>query len=218
MKKYLLFMLVITAICCAGCKKDSTPNNGAPVTTGSFMPVTTGSTWAYVYNESDINDTVTVTMNASNTTLNGKTYYTANAISKQSGTVGIYFYEKDHVFAMRSFNYYANAILELQLYNDTATVNNSWISYPTDNGSIGNIPVREISTIEEKGETKLFGGQTFTNVEHTEVDIQYDLGAGYETKYIYDYYLAKGIGILGYNLRALNDFIESEGILKYTIK
>jgi hypothetical protein len=218
MKRFLLFILAIASVCIAGCKKDAPPGNGAPSAADSYMPVTSGSSWTYVLNTPSSIDTVTVKMNASNITTNGKTYYTANATSKQSGLVGIYFYEKDHIYATRNFNNYANAILELQLYNDTATINHSWTSYPSDNGSIDNVPIRAISTIEEKGETKVFGGNTYTNVVHTEVDIQYDLGSGYETTYIYDYYLAKGIGILGYNLRALNEFVESESILSYSIK
>jgi hypothetical protein len=218
MKRFLLFILAIAGVCIAGCKKDAPPGNGAPPAADSYMPVTAGSSWVYFVNTSSSIDTVTVKMNTSNVTTNGKTYYTANATSKQNGLVGIYFYEQNHIYATRNFNIYANAILELQLYNDTATINHSWISYPSDNGNINNIQVRAISTIEQKGETKVFANNTYTNVVHTEIDIQYDYGSGYQTAYIYDYYLAKGIGILGYNFRALNEFVESEGILSYSIK
>jgi hypothetical protein len=219
MRKYLLVILALTAVCYAGCKKEAQAGNGAPASADSYMPVTVGSSWTYFISTTSNNDTLTVKMNTTNVTTGGKTYYTANATSKQSGLAGIYFYEKDHVYATRNFNNYANAILELQLYNDTATINRSWVNFPSDYGTIGNIPVRAINTVEERGETKLFGGKTYTNVVHTEIDIQYDLGSGYETKYIYDYYLAKGIGILGYNLRAFGgEFVETEAISNYVVK
>lgn len=220
MRKYLLFILAITGVCLAGCKKDVqvAPGNGAPPSADSYMPVTSGSSWTYFIQTSYSKDTVTVQMNNSNASLNGKNYFTANAHSTDGAANGIYFYEKNHVYATRNFNAYANAVLELQLYNDTASINHSWTSIPADGGAINNIPVRAISTIEQKGETKQFAGKTYTNVVHVEIDIQYDLGSGYETTYVYDYYLAKGIGILGYNLTALGEFVEIEGLLDYTVK
>jgi hypothetical protein len=220
MRKYLLFILGVAGFCFAGCKKnvEVIPNNGAPPAADSYMPVTAGTSWTYFIQTDNSLDTVTVKMNSSNVNLNGKTYYTANSLTKKGIANGIYFYEKNHVYATRNYNSYADAVLELQLYNDTASVNNSWVSLATDDGTVNNIPLRAISTIEEKGETKVYQGKTFTNVVHVEVDIQYDFGAGYETTQIYDYYLAKGIGILGYNLRALGAFVEAEGIIDYTIK
>jgi hypothetical protein len=218
MKRYLLIIMGITAICYTSCKKETTPNNGAPSSADSYMPVTSGSVWTYGIYTKYSSDTVTVKMNTANVVLNGKTYYTANATPNHGGAYGIYFYEKDHVFAIRSFNNYANAVLELQLYNDTATINNSWISSPTDSGKIDNSPVRTISTIMQKGITKVFSGKTYTNVVQVQVDIQYDLGGGYQDTDIYVYYLCKGIGILGYTSTFLGESTEDESIISYSIK
>jgi hypothetical protein len=217
MKKYLLIILLITSVCYYGCKKD--PANNGPSSANSYMPVTPGSNWTYINSSQGFTDTVNVTMNSATTAVNGKTYFTANTLSKKTGSNAVYFYEANHLFALRSFNVYTNTILELQLYNDTATVNSRWIYIPVDGGLIDSQPVRAISTIEQKDETKLFAGKTFNNVIHTEVDIQYDFGSGFVTSYIYDYYLARGIGVLGYNLRALgSNVVETQGISTWTVK
>lgn len=218
MKKYLLIILPLIALCYAGCKKDAPKGNGAPPAADSFLPVTAGSSWTYFIHTKYSSDTVTVKMSANNVTMNGKKYYTAIANSERFGSSGIYFYEANHVYAIYDFNNYANAILELQLYNDTATINHGWISSPTDNGKVGNTPIRTVSTIVDKNGTKVFSGKTYTNVIHTTVDVQYDLGAGYESTYVYEYYLVKGIGIIGYTATGLGESLENEGIISYDIK
>lgn len=216
--RYLLIIMVIATFCYTSCKKETTPNNGAPPSANSFMPVTSGSVWTYGIYTKYSSDTVTVKMNTANVVLNGKSYYTANVTPKHGGAYGIYFYEKDHVFAIRSFNNYANAVLELQLYNDTATINNSWISSSTDDGKIDNSPVRAVTTITQKGITKIFSGKTYTNVVQVQVDIQYDLGGGYQDTDSYIYYLCKGVGILGYTSTFLGESTEDESIISYSVK
>lgn len=216
MKKYLVIISAAIVCCYVSCRKD--PGNGAPPSSNSYMPVTAGSTWTYFFNEQNTTDTLIVKMTGATSTQDGKIYYNATTTSKKFGGSTLYFYQANHVFITRNLNAYANATLELQLYNDTATVNHPWVYLPTDDGKVNGVPARAISTIEQKGETKLFAGKTFTDVVHVEVDIQYDLGSGYQTVLKYDYYLAKGIGILGYNLTALNQFVELEGILDYNVK
>jgi hypothetical protein len=217
MKNYLFIILAAIAICYAGCKKD--PGNGAPSSADSYMPVTAGSTWTYFVYEQGITDTLTVKMSGVRSTLYGKIYYNATNTSKPTGVSTSYFYIGKHLYATRDFNPIANSPLELQIYNDTATINHSWISSPTDSTSrVNGILARVMSTIRQTGEVKVFLGKTFTNVIHTQVDFQYNFGSGYATAFTYDYYLAKGIGILGYNLSSLGGTVKTEGIISYNVK
>ena len=95
MKKYLLIILLITSVCYYGCKKEAA-NNG-PSSANSYMPVTVGSNWTYINNSQDFTDTVNVTMNSATAVVNGRTYFTANTLSKKTGANAVYFYETDHV-------------------------------------------------------------------------------------------------------------------------
>lgn len=216
MKRYLIIFLAVVTCCYVSCKKDT--GNGAPPSANSYMPVTAGSTWTYLFSEQGSNDTLTVKMTGATSTQNGHIYYNATTQSKKGGASTLYFTQYNHLFITRNLNYYANETLELQLYNDTASVNQPWTYLVTDDGKINGVPARAISTMGPINETKTFAGKTYNNVVHVMVEVQYDVGSGYRTSLLYDYYLAKGIGILGYNLRALNDFVELEGILSYDVK
>jgi hypothetical protein len=219
MKGYLLIAIATAIICSTGCKKEkAVPNNGAPSSADSYMPVTSGSSWTYSINTKYSSDTLTVQMNSANAAVNGKTYYTADATPAHGGAYGIFFYQKDHVYAIRSFNTYANAVLELQLYNDTASINKSWISSPTDSGKVGTTPIRVVSTIMQKGISKVFSGKTYNNVVQVQVDIQYNLGGGFDDTDVYTYYLGKGVGILGYTSLFQGESTEDEAIISSTIK
>src|SRR6201986_5235592 len=207
MRKYLT-ILAMACVCCSGCKKSSPqPTNGAPSSANSYLPVTAGSSWVYAVTSRYSSDTITVKMNTTNATVNGKTYYTANSTSKHNGSTGIYFYEGNHVYAIHSFNTYADTILDLQIYNDTASVFKSWTSIPVPSGKIGNTPVQVVSTIVQTGLTKTFSGKTYTDIVVVTVDIEYDnLGGGfYQDTSDYVYYLAKGVGIVAYTSTFLGE-------------
>src|ERR1700761_3573405 len=126
MKRCLLIFAVAAMVCLAACKKDVQKQitNGAPSSADSYLPVTSGSSWTYYVGTKYSADTVTVKMNTANATENGKTYYTAIATSKRNGQSGTFFYEKDHIYAIHSFNIYADTVVDLQVYNDTASLFN----------------------------------------------------------------------------------------------
>ena len=211
----------MACVCYSGCKKSSPqPTNGAPLSANSYLPVTSGSSWVYAVTSRYSTDTVTVKMNTTNATIDGKTYYTANSTSKHSGSAGIYFYEGNHIYTIHSFNIYADTILDLQIYNDTASVFKSWTSIPVPSGKIGNTPVQVVSTIFQRGLTKTFSGKTYTDVVAVTVNIEYDnSGAGYyQDTSDYVYYLAKGVGIVAYTSTFLGEANEDEQIISSDVK
>ena len=213
-----LFIILAVVVVCGSCKKSSP----APSTASdSYFPLTTGSSWAYLDVEQGLNpDTATTQITGATTVFNNKTYYNAATSSKNKGLGTDYFYTGQHVYTIRSLNAYAGEIIELQLYCDTASVGISSYGVPTDSGDIEGLPVRTVNTIIAKDIPLLLNGVHYPNVVHSRVDFQYDYktGNGFETNFTYDFYLAKGIGMIAYDLNILGSTTEQEVLLKYSAK
>jgi hypothetical protein len=217
MKRNLLVILALVTLFYTSCKKDRA--NAAPSSADSYFPVTAGSTWRYYDLVQDgSTDTITIKMLGSTSTINNKTYYNVSSTSTNNGAGTEYFYAANHMYAIRALNAYAGTVIELKLFNDTASVGNNLVSTPTDNGLVDVIPARTINTVIAKDLTKTINGQTFTNVIHTQVDFQYDYSGVYQTGFLYDFYLAKGIGMIESQLTILGSTYEEEVILDYSIK
>ncbi|HWD88806.1 MAG TPA: hypothetical protein VG367_11810 [Mucilaginibacter sp.] len=214
MKKGLLPVLFFGVFCFWGCKKEHAVTPAGD----NYLPVTEGSTWKYSYSsDGGATDTLTLKMIGGTTQIKGKTYYNALSTYKQGSSQG-YFYTGNHVYSTRSIAIGASVAMEFQLLNDTASVGYRWISSPTDDGMLGGKPARTVNTIIEKNISRTINGTTFSNVSHTQVQLQYDLGSGFETTVTYDFYLAKGIGLIENDSNTLDTFYETETLFNYTIK
>ncbi|MBS1530428.1 MAG: hypothetical protein JSU01_08985 [Bacteroidetes bacterium] len=214
MTKCLMPVLFFGAFCFFGCKKDRAVTPSA----GNYLPVTGGSSWKYSYmSDGGTTDTLTLTMTGATTLINGKTYHNVTSAYKQGTSQG-YFYTGNHIYTTRSVAVGSNVAMEFQLLNDTASVGYQWISYPTDDGMLGGKPARTVNKIVEKNISRTINGKTFSNVSHTQVWLQYDLGSGFETTITYDFYLAKGIGLIENDSNTLDTFFETETLFDYTIK
>jgi hypothetical protein len=219
MKKTCLIILAFAALFITGCKKDSSNKPSGSTASNSYLPVTSGSTWRYLIDiAAGGTDTLTIKMTGATATINGKTYYSATSASKTLGSSPGYFYSANHIFAMRGTNAAAGFSIELQLLNDTVAVGHTWTTSPTDNGYINGYPARTVNTIVEKNISKVIGGKNFTNVMHTQIDLQYDFGSGFESFGGYDVYLAKGIGMIELDSSILGTLYETETIMDYTVK
>ncbi|HEY2581063.1 MAG TPA: hypothetical protein VGI43_04620, partial [Mucilaginibacter sp.] len=69
-----------------------------------------------------------------------------------------------------------------------------------------------------KNLTRTLGNKTYTNVIHSQIDFQYDYSGGYANGFIYDFYLAEGIGIIESQLTILGSVYEEQILMDYTIK
>ena len=214
MKSGLKAVLFLAVFCFFSCKKDK---NEAP-SLNDYLPLTNGSAWKYSYaSDGGSTDTLTITMTGGTTRINGKTYYNVTSTYKQGFSLG-YFYAGNHFYATRTVALGSNVAMEFQLLNDTASVGYHWISSPTDDGTVSNIPAQTINTIMEKGISRVENGRTFSGVIHTRVELQYNYGSGYQTYITYDFYLAKGVGLIESDANTLDSFFETENLFDYTIK
>ncbi|HWB64178.1 MAG TPA: hypothetical protein VG603_11745, partial [Chitinophagales bacterium] len=66
--------------------------------------------------------------------------------------------------------------------------------------------------------SKTINGKNYPNVIHTQAELQYDLGSGYITAGVYDFYLAKGVGLIELSLDMNGSNYETETLTSYTIK
>jgi len=214
MKQGLLPVLFLIVFGLFGCKKDQV---AAPAR-NEYLPVSEGSVWKYSYaSDGGSTDTLVLKMTGGTTLINGKTYYNALSTFKQGSSQG-YFYAGDHIYSTRTVASGSGVAMELQLLNDTASVGYQWITSPTDDGMLGGKPARAVNKIIEKNMSKIVNGKTFSNVSHTQVQLQYDFGSGFETTLTYDFYLAKDIGLIENDSNILDTFYETETLFDYTIK
>jgi len=222
MKKRVLIILAFICIAFAGCIKPL--NDGSlpaatadAIAANSYFPVTSGTYWVYVVGSVAGNDTLTIKMQGTTSVINNKTYFNCISNSKQTGTNVGYVYATNHLFCTRSTSATAALTIEFQVLIDTAAIGYSWTTTPTDSGLINSYPVRTVNTIKEKDITKVINGKIFSSVIHTQVDLQYNYGTGFQSYTTYDYYFAKGIGMIEQDA-TISGLTQTETILGYSIK
>ncbi|MDO3628507.1 hypothetical protein [Mucilaginibacter sp. BT774] len=216
MRKIFAIMIIGGAILAAGCSKKNNP--GPSASADSYLPVSSGSTWTYNDVVGGNSSQLTITMTGATSIIGGKTYYAGTSVSPAKGTSTGYFYASNHFYSFRATSAAAGITIELQMGNDEQNVGYSWTTSPTDNGTVAGVPAKTVNTIKEKGITKVVNGKTFNNVIHTQIDLQYDLGTGFQSVAVYDIYLAKGVGMIENDTSVSGSPYEVETITGYTVK
>lgn len=230
MNKPLLIISALITLYITGCKLDlpdfettgTTPGTTTGTTSESYLPLTTGTTWKYisVYG-TGTSDTITQRVTGATETFNGKIYHTLALTSRLQGAANGYMYNGNHILRFRQSeaSQGISVTIDLQVLNDTAKVNSSWIGSVSDDGYVNGVRAQTINTVKERGISKVIGGKTFKDVINTEVALQYNFGSGFETITTYNFYVAKGIGIIATDsFVAGGGIIAKSAILEYTIK
>jgi hypothetical protein len=220
MKTWIVGLLIIltSLFFLSGCSKELSvetkqDSSGVVGPDTTYQPMETGSVW--VYQDSATMQTSTLTAVDSQVTINSKSYTVFQlAVAGQT---------KDEYFGINGHDYYSYGdfgdgliFIELLYINDTASVGYNW---QTNAGTINGFPAQDQGVIVETGISKTVGGNTYTNVIHSQVDLQYDFGSGYTTYATFDYYVAKGVGIISIasNFPSLG-FSEVLNLVSYNIK
>ncbi|NCD70329.1 hypothetical protein [Mucilaginibacter agri] len=197
------------------CKKSGADSPDT-ATSDTYQPLTLNSTWKYATDYPAV-DTTVMTMSSSTQTYGGKSYHVVQSKAKVIGNANTYFYNGNHVYNWRNSSAGAGDI-DFTYLNDTAKVNYTWKAKVTDDGTISGIPAQMLGKIIATGISKTVAGKAYTNVIHTTVQLQYALtGSTYSTFATYDFYVAKGIGII--EMDASTYGVKSTfKLLSYTIK
>ncbi|MES2265491.1 MAG: hypothetical protein V4520_01945 [Bacteroidota bacterium] len=236
MKKYLLLLLPVFVLCLGSCKKDpvdytgytssvnpNNPSTGTPTTNpnanDSYLPITTGSSWTY---ESDLTGVVQSSeahITGVITTINGQNYYEVKSATPGNENALQYYYVKDKKYKIMATTVREKVTVEFFILDDNLKVGDEWTATMSPDGLVNGVPGRTVSKIIESGITKTVRNKTYTNVIHTHMIVQYNygLGNGFEDSGTYDYYLAKGVGLIQTDAE-LFGFKSSSYLSKYTIR
>ena len=213
MKKLLpfiaLFILGIANSCTKMAGYNVTPataTTGTTGTTGStgtttaststdYLPLTAGTFWTYMETVGSTIDTVTNKLTGTTSTINGKLYYNITSTSQKTGTTTGYFSAIDHVYTERT-TVSGIGTVEFLYLKDNLAVGGTWTTSFSDSGTINGLPSQLLGKITEINISHTVQGKTYSSVIHTTLQIQYNYGTGFTTASTYEFYTAKGIGII----------------------
>lgn len=195
------------------------PSPSNPSNTASYQPLTAHSYWKY---KDSLTGMVTQSTMLNKTKLiNSRTYNASlSNMGQQIDTSWV---------AVDGPNYYAYADaagmstgapvkLLFHYLNDTASVGYNW---QYDAGHVNGFPASIKTTIMERGITHTVEGKTYKDVIRTRLELYYDIMGTVMKVATYDYYVAKGVGIV--RIRTFIDgagmnFTSSGNLLEYQVK
>jgi hypothetical protein len=217
--KHRFYLCAAMLLLLASCKLDKPNYSQYNASVNSYQPTTKDSYWTYQENASGELDTNTTTMTGSSTVINNRTYYQARTAYRSQifPTDSGYFSHDGHIYT--ALSKIADDTLDTYYLNDTTAVNGTWISKVNSKGTINGVSTRIAGQIVEKNISRTINGKSFTNVIHTKFYYQQDdgTGAGFTTVITFDYFIAKGIGIIEQDATGVG-FTTVETILDYSIK
>ena len=221
MKKLFPIILTLAIIICGCGLKDVVGPISGTSSSDSYQPVSTGSTWTYNNQVLGIADyTSTIKMTGATTTINGNKYYAYNMTSAQLGAATGYYAQGGNMYRSRGTSLQAGVTVDMLYLDNNKAVGTTWTDKINDSGTVNGVPGRFVGKILEKNISKTIGGHTFNNVIHVTLDLQYDYaqGGGFETVMTYDYYVAKGVGLIEMDASLLGNVFSRENIVTYDIK
>jgi hypothetical protein len=227
-KPGIAIILFLPSFYLLSCQKEVDRNTLSPAggnggagnnTQGSFHPTSAGSWWKY--KDTATGSTSTSTIVNRTKTING-ILYTAivgeNSAQKDTAWIAspqpnYYMYEKG-----TSPNTGASYDVTFHYLNDTASVGYNW-QYTAGQGNGFTAYIQTI--IVERNINMTVGGKSFNNVIHTRLIWSYDILGTVMEVMSYDYFIAKGVGIIkvrseGQNL--LSGFKACYDLIDYSIK
>jgi hypothetical protein len=184
----------ITVLC--GCQKEIASSGEIPPDTDttpsseSYIPLSVGTFW--VYEDSATGSTDTATVLSDEWVHDNITFKKVKITSSGSAD------ESYSYYGIREHNYYIygeeNGInITMLILNDLAEAGSTWVY---DMGLINGVPAKGTGTIVEKNITYTVAGETYQNVIRTQYVMSYNLMGTFVDFATYDFYFAKGKGII----------------------
>jgi len=206
MKKNTLTILLIVLIAFTqSCKKDgaSTPTIG---TNSDYQPTTANSFWKFKDSTTGLINTLTSV--GTSKLINGEVYSVFSSASLLAGSSEGYFQKKnkDYTF-LNLFNVTGTSSgsnFAIKYLNDSLPAGSKW-DYTL--GTLNGANTKATTTIKAKGGNLTVEGKTYADIIHTQSDILSDLSAlsmGWVKVAQYDFYAAKGVGIVKIEINVLH--------------
>ncbi len=176
-----------------GCQKTIEPYTGGGATDSSYFPLSANSYWKY-HDSEYISQVTTETSLGVQIDYNGKKY-NKFLLAQSSSADTAYFTRQGAEYYNYQYETVSGAVIQLEtlFLNDTASVGYTW---QQDAGTVNGFAARNNGIIMEKNITVDVEGKTYNQVIHTQLELQYNLGGVYQTYATYDYFIAKGVGII----------------------
>jgi hypothetical protein len=224
MKKHFCFLFLVALNFFVSCQKEVADPDMQPPTSGTggqqvdtYMPLTKNTYWRY---KDSITGTVTVmTVLDKKKAISGRTY-TAVLGSNTAQTDTFYMTQQNRDY----YNYVwvnnggHSAVLVMHYLNDTASVGTTW-EYLAGQGN--GFAAYFKTTIVERDLTHTVLNRTYNDVIHTRMEMSYDIMGQRISAGIYEYYVAKNIGIVQVKNRLSMLGVElttSSDLMEYQIK
>ncbi|TSD63947.1 hypothetical protein FFF34_015380 [Inquilinus sp. KBS0705] len=214
-------LVVVLLVFINGCKKDTPDLNGYKPADhtydNSYMPLSKGSTWNYTSGSGEQMVKTSLTLTGDSTTINNRTYKLM--LNKTTGAPDKtqYYYNAQHLYSVSENA--GGVSLEYFCLNDQLFTGNTWNAKLTPTGLVNGVPGRISGQVVERNVTKIVLGKTYIYVIHTRLSVQYDYSHTGEYKEYgsYDYYFAKGVGIIQSNV-TLGGITKTSMLTDYTIQ
>lgn len=194
MKSSILSLLVILVLA-TGCKKDKDEEPGGVPKGDSYQPLTQGSFWKYKQTGLFAGE-YTLTATGTKKTVDGIEYVLMES-SGSGQSSSAYYGVKDNNYYLRVVGTSPGGLpFDLtQLYlNDKEAAGYTW---PFAAGHGNDFAAFAPGKIIERDLTMTVQGKSYTNVIHTQVKLSYEIPEfGTMGGMIYDYYMAKGVGVI----------------------
>jgi len=190
MNRYALLILALFAlVLIASCKK-TVDNEPEPDYSTSYLPLAIGNTWTYIHNN-DVKDLITAKVDG-NTFFQGFQQFVSVS---GTGYDGMYYLQYDNLYSMMVYPdvgpAFSTPILDSYQPEGYSVVTKDSIAYSNDQ-----TPPRSIMTIVQSGFSEAINGKTYRNVIHTVVDVEEAFNGNYMNIKTYDFYFARGIGLI----------------------
>lgn len=224
MRKIVLHLCAVLAVfSLVSCQKEVdnvlSPTNTNPGNSSNYQPLTLNTYWKY--KDSLTGNVSQATMLNRTKLINNRNYTAALSTMGQQKDTAWMAVDGPNYFVYANVvspNTGAPASLLFHYLNDTASVGYSW-EYDAGHGN--NMPAIVRTTIIEKGISHTVEGKTYSNVIHTRMELSYDIFGTVMKFATYDYYIAKGVGIV--RTRTLIDVMgtrmeTSSNLVEYQIK
>jgi hypothetical protein len=223
MKKTLLTLITLTTLNFAACKKDE---DGLPDgSSATYQPFSAGSIWKYRNTSASLNETPVISTDTTVNSMTADTKKIENTIyhllKSKTGEDNeeVYFSFNNHIYSTYENNDLTGFAMNLPYLNDQLEVNGTWITpLMIDEPGDAIIEAQVKGTIVEKNITKNVLGKNYTNVIHSKMELQYKEAGQYQTGVTFDFYIAKGVGIVAIYVKLLDNEVSKSELFDYTIK
>jgi hypothetical protein len=225
MKRTLLTLTTLLILFFGACKKDNSNTPGGNTGNDTYQPLSAGSTWKYRTttvspipgDNTETLDTTENTMTAEIKKIGTKNYHVLKSVDND-GTTKTYLNFEDHVYSTIQLDDESDKQFDLPYLNDNVAAGTSWTTGLDLSDAENQIDARLKTTIAEKGISRVILGKSYTNLIHSNVELQVKINGTYTTQFTQEFYVAKGIGVVAIYANTGGKVILKSEIFSYKIK